>query len=108
MSHVILQTDCDHNLRSLIESIVYVKQTGYRYIKIPRTSNKHSEEFLYLGFTKAGNPKFGQILSSGPDGIKIQKRIGRLDEKGLRLMGGSYFKSLDEMRESFYRNGGSL
>ena len=87
-----------HSMRNLIESNVYVKNDRYRYIKILNSESNLLEEFIYLGFTKTGNPKFGQIVSSDPNGIKIQKRIGELNGKYLSVMGDSFLKSIDEMR----------
>lgn len=103
MSQVIIQTIEGHNLRELIESNAYVGRFGYKYIKMPNSRLDFSAEFVYLGFTKAGNPKFGEIISSGPERIKIQKRIGKFDGRYLILMGGLYLKSTDEMREDAYQ-----
>ena len=91
-----------HDLREIIESNVFVKNDGHRFIKIPNSRLDFSAEFVYLGFTKAGNPKFGEVVFSGPEGIKIQKRIGRFDGKYLSVMGGTFLKSIDEMREESF------
>ena len=76
---------------------------GYRYIAIPTADLGLSEEFIYLGFTKDGNPKFGQVLSSDFGTTKIQKRIGRFDGRNLSVMGGMFTKLIDDMREAAYQ-----
>ncbi len=98
-----LEASTGHSLRELIESNVYVKSDGHKYISMPNTRLDFSEEFVYLGFTKVGNPKFGQIVLSGPNGIKIQKRIGKFTRGYLSVMGNSFLKSIDEMREAVYQ-----
>ncbi|MDH3764490.1 MAG: hypothetical protein OER82_01600 [Nitrosopumilus sp.] len=92
-----------HSIRSLIESNVYVKNDEHKYIRIPNSRLDFSAEFVYLGFTKAGNPKFGEIIYSGPEGVKTRKRIGKFDGKYLSVSGDSFLKSVDEMREAAYQ-----
>lgn len=103
MSQVILRTIDGHDLRKLIESNVYVGKFQQRYIRVTNTRLDSPAEFVYLGFTKAGNPKFGEIVSSGPHGIKIQKRIGKFDGEYLSIMGDRFVKSIGEMKEEAYQ-----
>jgi len=87
-----------NGLRELVESNIFVKDDGYRHIKIPNSHLDFSAEFLYLEFIKAENPKFEEIISSGSNEIKIQKRIEKFDGMYLSVMGGLFLKSIDEMR----------
>ena len=87
-----------HNFRDLLESNIRIGKFGYRFIKIKNSKSKLLEEFVYLGFTKAGNPKFGQIINYDSGIVRVQKRIGKFDGKYLSLMSGLYLKSIKEMR----------
>ncbi|WP_420546154.1 hypothetical protein [Nitrosopumilus sp.] len=91
-----------YSIQDLIESNVNVGKYGYKYIKIQNCESKLSEEFIYLGFTKAGNPKFGQIISFDSGIVRVQKRIGKFDGKHLSWMGRLYLKSIEEMRGEYY------
>ena len=91
-----------HNVRELVKSNIYVKNSGYRYIKILNFKSGLYEEFLYLGFTKAGNPKFGKIISFDSGVIKIQKKIGKINGNSILIMGGLYQKSIDEVMEAAF------
>lgn len=74
-----LQTRMDSSLIALIEEKVYEKD-GQKYIALGNSSLDFKKTFAFLGYTKNMNKVIlGDIYSSGPDGIKYQRRYGTVE-----------------------------
>jgi len=66
-------------------------------IKIPHYGLDFEGEFVFLGFTKSGRVRLGEIHSSGPQGIKWIVRIGTFDGKNLTVCADNFLKSVAEL-----------
>ncbi len=87
------------SIQELIESNVYKGDFGHNYIKIPNYALDFSSEFVFMGFTKSGRIRLGEIVMSGPDGIKYIGKLGRFDGKYLTVCGDRFLKSIAEMEK---------
>ncbi len=89
----------DLSIKELIQSNIYEGDFGYKYINIPNSRLDFSQKFVFLGFTKSGNVRLGDIHSYGQEGIKFSNKIAKFDGKYLSALGSRYLKSIKEMQE---------
>lgn len=78
---------------------MYQGTFGHKYIKIPNYALDFSAEFVFLGFTKTGRIRLGEIYFSGPNEIKWNNRLGRFDGKYLTVCRDNFLKSIEEMEK---------
>lgn len=87
------------SINDLIESNVYQGDFGYNYIKIPSSTLDFSSEFIFMGFTPSGRIRLGEIVFSGPSGIKYLGRLARFDGEYLTVLADRFMKSIQEMQD---------
>ena len=86
-------------IQELIQANVYPGDHGHKMIKIPNSRLDFSAEFVFLGFTKSGRVRLGEVVFSSPQGIKWINRIGRYDGKYLTVLADNYLKSISELEK---------